>query len=82
VPRRTDMTRLWPPLWAAGACATYLSFVLLFIRVLPRSNDDLPPWARYDPDDDDAWLRLLLQRSVGHSLNRSKGNRRSESSTS
>jgi len=52
------MTRVWAPFWVAGACATYLSLILIFFRILPRPADVLPPWERYDPDSDEAWADI------------------------
>lgn len=52
------MTRLWAAPWVAGACATFLSLLLIFIRVIPRPADVPPPWERYDPDSDEAWAKI------------------------
>lgn len=49
---------MWAPLWVAGACATYLSLILIFFRFLPRPSDVTPPWARYDPESDEAWADI------------------------
>jgi hypothetical protein len=53
-----SMTRFWAPLWAAGACAAFLSLVLVSVRFLPRPVDVLPPWEQYDPDSDEAWADI------------------------
>ena len=52
------MTRLWAPLWAAGICATFLSLLLIFFKLLPRTPDAPAPWERYDPDSDEAWADI------------------------